>query len=124
VRLTTIAVFAAALSFSAVSFAGDKERDRREDRREDWKEDHPRRAEVNKRLNNQAQRVDEGVATGKLTTGQARELHAEDHAVRQQERAMAAEHDGHITKGEQNKLNREENRISDQIHDEKHPNQP
>jgi hypothetical protein len=109
----------AVLSLAGLSHAGDKDKDRTE-----WKEDHPRRAEVNDRLNNQAQRVDEGEATGKLSAGQAKELHNQDHAIRQQERAMAAEHDGHITKAEQNKLNREENKTSNKIYNEKHPDSP
>jgi hypothetical protein len=95
-----------------------------EGKAKEWKEDHPRRAEVNKRLENQNDRIKEGVESGKLTKGQAQQLHQEDHAIRTQERAEAAEHGGHITKGEQRQLNREENRTSDQIHDEKHPNQP
>jgi len=87
----------------------------------DWKQDHPRRAEVNSRLNNQNRRIHEGVEDGKLTKGQAKQLHQEDHAIRQQERAMAAQHGGHITKPEQRQLNQEENQVSRQIYDEKHP---
>lgn len=99
-----------ALAFlvSGLSYAGD------------WKEDHPRRAEVNQRLKNQDRRIDEGEANGKLSPGQAKQLHREDHAIRQQEREDAAAHGGHITKGEQRQLNREENAESRQIYEEKH----
>jgi hypothetical protein len=86
----------------------------------EWKEDHPRRAQVNSRLDNQNHRINEGVKSGQLTRKQAKRLHAEDHAIRQEERAMAAEHGGHITKSEQRQLNRQENRVSRQIHEEKH----
>jgi hypothetical protein len=86
----------------------------------DWQQDHPRRAEVNDRLKNQNRRINEGEASGKITPGQAKQLHQEDHAIRQQERADAAAHGGHITKGEQHQLNREENQTSQQIYDEKH----
>ena len=34
---------------------------------------------------------------------------------------MAAKDGGHITKADQRKLNRQENRVSKQIYDEKHP---
>jgi hypothetical protein len=95
-----------------------------EGKAKEWKEDHPRRAEVNKRLENQNDRIKEGRENGQLTKGQAQQLHAEDHAIREQERAEAATQGGHITKGQQRQINREENRVSDQIHDEKHPNQP
>jgi len=87
----------------------------------DWKQDHPRRAEVNSRLNNQNKRIRDGVEDGQLTKGQAKQLHQEDHAIRQQERAMAAQHGGHITKADQRQLNQEENQVSRQIYDEKHP---
>ncbi len=35
---------------------------------------------------------------------------------------MAAKDGGHITKKDQAKLNRQENKVSKQIHTEKHPN--
>jgi hypothetical protein len=103
-------IVAAALAFviSGISYAGD------------WKEDHPRRTEVNKRLNNQNRRIDEGEASGKLSPGQAKQMHQEDHAIRQQERAEAAQQGGHITKAQQRQLNQEENATSRQIYDEKH----
>jgi hypothetical protein len=91
------------------SFAGEK-----------WKEDHPRRAQVNSRLDNQNRRIKEGVQSGKLSRKQANQLHAEDHAIRQEERAMAAQHGGHITKSEQRELNHQENQVSRQIYEEKH----
>jgi hypothetical protein len=102
------AVLVTGLLISGAAFAGD------------WKEDHPRRAQVNSRLNRQNRRINEGVATGKLSRKQARQLHAEDRAIRQQERAMAAQNGGHITKAEQRQLNREENQVSKQIYEEKH----
>lgn len=97
----------AALVTSGSSFAG-------------WKDNHPRRAEVNSRLKNQDRRINQGVKSGKLSRSQAHQLHAEDHAIRQEERAMAAEHGGHITRGEQRQLNQQENQASRQIYNEKH----
>ena len=76
---------------------------------------------MNKRLENQNKRIDEGEASGKLTPEQAKELHEQDHAIREQERADAAKHGGHITKAEQRQLNKEENAESKEIHEEKHP---
>lgn len=80
-----------------------------------WAKDHPRRHELNKRLNKQAERIHEERKEGDLTKAQAQQLHAEDHAIRQQERADAAQHGGHITKAEQKQLNQEENAVSRQI---------
>lgn len=87
-----------------------------------WQKDHPRRTEVNKRLNNQNSRIQQGVASGKLTPQQAGQLHKEDHQIRQEERDMASQNGGHITKQEQRTLNQQENRVSKQIYSEKHPN--
>jgi hypothetical protein len=50
-----------------------------------------------------------------LTKGQAAALHHEDHQVRQEERDMASQNGGHITKSEQRVLNQQENGISNQI---------
>jgi uncharacterized protein HemX len=106
---TRLSAAMAALLLSGAAHAGD------------WKQDHPRRAEVNSRINNQNRRIRDGVDDGQLSKAQARQLHQEDHSIRQQERAVAAQHDGHITKGEQRQLNHEENQVSRQIYDEKHP---
>ena len=80
-----------------------------------WEKDHPRRTEVNKRAENQNARIRQERKEGEITKAQAQQLHKEDHAIRQQERADAAKHGGHITKGEQRQLNKEENAVSRQI---------
>lgn len=84
-----------------------------------WDAAHPRRAEVNGRLANQNRRINQGLADHQLTDGQARQLHREDRAIRAEERADAATHGGHITKAEQRQINRQENRVSRQIHNER-----
>lgn len=86
-----------------------------------WQKNHPRRAEVNKRLENQDKRINEGVKDGTLSKQQARQLHKEDHQIRKEERSMASQNGGHITKQEKRTLNQQENQVSKQIHDEKHP---
>jgi hypothetical protein len=85
-----------------------------------WEKDHPRRDEVNDRLENQDKRIDNGVKSGELSPQEARKLHHEDRSIRRQERRYARHHGGHISKGEQEKLNREENGVSRQIYQEKH----
>ena len=76
---------------------------------------HPRRAQVNKRLNNQNRRIHNEVKSGQISRSQAHQLHTEDHQVRQEERDMASQNGGHITKLEQGTLNQQENGISKQI---------
>ncbi len=80
-----------------------------------WQKNHPRRTQVNHRLANQDSRIHQDVKDGTLTKAQAASLHHEDHQVRQEERAMASQNGGHITKSEQKVLNKQENNISGQI---------
>ena len=80
-----------------------------------WQKNHPRRTEVNHRLANQDRRIHEEVKEGDLTRAQAASLHKDDHQIRQEERAMASQNGGHITKLEQRTLNQQENAVSRQI---------
>ena len=80
-----------------------------------WQKDHPRRTEVNKRLDNQDKRINTERKEGEITKAQAQKLHSEDHAIRQEERSMASTNHGHITKTEQKALNQQENQVSRQI---------
>jgi hypothetical protein len=80
-----------------------------------WQKNHPRREEVNNRLNNQNRRINQERAEGEISANQARTMHNEDRMVRTQERFDARFNDGHITKAEQRALNQDENGISRQI---------
>jgi hypothetical protein len=81
----------------------------------DWQAHHPRREEVNNRLARQNHRIRVEHREGELTGRQARELHAEDRGLRNQERFYASRNGGRITRAEQHRLNREENGVSGQI---------
>jgi hypothetical protein len=80
-----------------------------------WEKDHPRREQVNNRLANQNQRIKTERKEGEINKAQAQKLHAEDHAIRKEERTMASTNGGHITKAEQKSLNQQENQVSKQI---------
>ncbi len=108
-KLLHAALAAATLLVASPSFADTR-----------WEQTHPRRDQVNDRLANQNRRIDNGAKTGRLSPQQAHQLHREDHAIRTEERADASLHGGHITKGEQRQLNRQENQVSRQIYREKH----
>lgn len=87
--------------------------------KEDFKEKHPRRAEVNERIRNQEKRIREGLASGKLTPAQAKELRGEEAGMKAEEQAEVKANGGYLTKGEQKQLNQELNQDSRQIkHDE------
>jgi hypothetical protein len=101
VRAATVALVLAAFGGSAFA-AG-------------WAQQHPRRAEVNGRLANQNRRIHRQVKQGDLSHAQAAKLHRDDHAIRTEERAMARQSGGHITKSEQHVLNQQENSLGRQI---------
>jgi hypothetical protein len=80
-----------------------------------WQRHHPRREEVNARLANQNRRIHEERREGDLTASQAQALHQDDRQIRQEERDMASQNGGHITRSEQHVLNQQENGVSQQI---------
>lgn len=80
-----------------------------------WDKDHPRREEVNQRLKNQDKRIHNEVKEGEMSKQKAAKLHKEDRQIRQEERAMASQNGGGITKQEQKTLNQQENKVSNQI---------
>lgn len=80
-----------------------------------WEKAHPRRDQVNDRLARQNARIHEERKEGDLTGKQAAQLHKEDHQIRSEERLMASQNGGHITKQEQKTLNQQENAVSKQI---------
>jgi hypothetical protein len=80
-----------------------------------WEKDHPRRDQVNDRLERQNKRINQEVKEGDLTKAQARKLHKADRQIRKEERAMASQNRGHITKEEQKVLNQQENAVSKKI---------
>ncbi len=80
-----------------------------------WAQQHPRRDEVNDRLQNQDQRIHQEVKEGDLTTAQAAALHKDDRDIRQEERDMAHLDKGHITAADQKALNQQENVVSKDI---------
>lgn len=102
VAIALLAVFAVEMAESAIAESN-------------FAQNHPRRHEVNKRLNNQNKRIHQEVKEGKMSKGQAAKLHKEDHQIRHEERNMASQNGGHITKQEQHTLNQQENKVSSQI---------
>jgi hypothetical protein len=80
-----------------------------------WAWNHPRRAEVNGRLANQNARINQEYREGEISRGQANALHRQDRFIRTEERFMASQHGGHITRAEQRSLNQQENGVSRRI---------
>jgi hypothetical protein len=80
-----------------------------------FQQNHPRRAQVNSRLNNQNRRIYNEVKGGQISHKQAAALHSEDHQIRSEERSDASLNGSHITHAEQVSLNQQENSVSRQI---------
>ena len=81
---------------------------------------HPRVNEVNKREQNQQDRIANGVKNGTMTPGEAAHVEKQEQHIQNQEKADMAAHNGHLTKREQKQLNREQNRTSKEIYKDKH----
>jgi len=115
-RILTIATTTILLSVSIGVFADEGQpAHKNQQAHKNWNQSHPRRHEVNSRLNNQDRRINKEVKEGDISKGQAANLHHEDHQIRQEERSMASQNGGHITKQEQKTLNQQENGVSNQI---------
>ena len=106
---TRKALSVALLSISLAGIASSAMADTR------WEKNHPRRDQVNDRLANQNKRIRNEVAEGEMSKAKAARLHREDRQIRREERLMASQNGGHITKQEQKTLNQQENAVSRQI---------
>jgi hypothetical protein len=82
--------------------------------------DHPRENEVNQRLDNQQGRIQQGLSNGTMTAAQAARDEHRDENIAQREAVDESKHNGHLTKGEQRRLNVAENRNSRAIYRQKH----
>ena len=107
--LLTLAIALGAAAVPVLSHAADSDSDSA------FAKKHPRREQVNERLANQDKRINKEVAEGDLTRAHAARLHREDRKIRREERLMASQNGGHITKPEQRVLNQQENAVSRQI---------
>jgi hypothetical protein len=83
---------------------------------------HPRVNEVNQREESQQQRIGNGVKNGTLTPQQTSNLEKREANVQNREQKDMAKNNGHLTKAEQNGINRQQNRISKSIAKDKASN--
>jgi len=81
---------------------------------------HPRGNQVNRREENQQQRIANGVSSGKLNSRQTANLEKRETSVQNREQRDMAKNNGHLTKAEQKGINRQQNRISKSIYKDKH----
>jgi CRISPR/Cas system-associated endoribonuclease Cas2 len=81
---------------------------------------HPRVNQVNKREQNQQNRIANGVKSGQLTPGETRRLERGEQRLQNNEKKDMAKDNGHLTKQDQRQLNREANHMSKRIYKGKH----
>jgi uncharacterized lipoprotein YajG len=81
---------------------------------------HPRVNQVNKREQNQQNRIAKGVKSGQLTPGETRRLERGEQRLQNNEKKDMAKDNGHLTKQDQRHLNREANHMSKRIYKDKH----
>jgi hypothetical protein len=81
---------------------------------------HPRVNQVNRREARQQARIANGVKNGSLSPKETSHLEKREANVQAREQKDMAAHNGHLTKAEQRGINRQQNRISRTIHQDKH----
>jgi hypothetical protein len=79
---------------------------------------HP--ATIQQRKKNQQDRIANGIESGQLTAGEAKNLERKEANVNGEERQMRAADNGKLTAADRAKLNRQQNRLSNQIYQDKH----
>src|SRR5258708_21235810 len=76
---------------------------------------HPRVNQINRREENQQDRIANGVKNGQLTPGQTVRLERGEQRLQNNEKKDMAADGGHLTKQDQRQLNREANHMSRRI---------
>jgi hypothetical protein len=76
--------------------------------------------EVGARKEMQQKRIGEGIENGSLTAGEAAHLENKEVKLNKETTAMRAANGGTLTPGEKAKVNRQQNRLSNQIYNKKH----
>ncbi|HTA51812.1 MAG TPA: hypothetical protein VK757_03435 [Candidatus Acidoferrum sp.] len=76
--------------------------------------------EIQQRKDNQQDRIANGVQDGQLTSGETKNLETKEADLNKEEHTMRQDDDGHLTSTDRNRLNNQQNHLSNQIHDDKH----
>ena len=77
-------------------------------------------AEVDRRETRQQERIGQGVESGQLTPGETARLERQEQRIDNQVKAERAANGGHLTAAERQQVNREQNRESRRIYAAKH----
>jgi len=80
----------------------------------------PTQASPGSRRNNQQQRIAQGVQSGQLTAGETQHLENREAGISKETQEMRSQDNGNLTAADKAKLNRQYNKTSEQIYDDKH----
>ncbi len=80
----------------------------------------PDKQTIQQRKDNQQDRVARGVESGQLTPGETKNIESKEAGLNKEEHNMRGQDDGHLTAADRARLNRQQNRLSNQIHTDKH----
>ncbi len=80
----------------------------------------PSSGEIQQRKNDQQARIANGVNSGQLTPRETSNLESKEAGLNKEERNMRAQDNGHLTAADKSKINRQQNRLSNDIYDKKH----
>lgn len=75
---------------------------------------------IQERKENQQDRIAQGIKSGQLTPGETKNLETKEAGLNKEERNMRAADDGHLTAADREKLNNQQNHLSNQIYNDKH----
>lgn len=75
---------------------------------------------ANQRKENQQDRIANGVQSGQLTAGETHNLEKKEAGLNGEENRMKKRDDGNLTTADKARLNRQQNRLSNQIYKDKH----
>src|SRR5215469_10242556 len=78
------------------------------------------KSEVGKRAENQQDRIAQGVKSGQLTAGETGNLETKEAAINGEVKADRAANGGKLTAAEKAQVNRQQNKLSNQIYQDKH----
>ena len=77
-------------------------------------------ATINQRKDNQQDRIGNGIQSGELTPGEAGRLEKKESNLNQEEHDMRKLDNGHLTTADRTTLNQQQNKLSQNIYNQKH----
>jgi hypothetical protein len=75
---------------------------------------------ITQRKDNQQDRIAQGIQSGQLTPGETKNLETKEAGLNKEEHTMRSDDDGHLTAADRAKLNNQQNKLSNNIYDDKH----